>query len=177
MPDPFEHRVPADHSYQVVTGKNLGVEIRRANDDQRIVEITVINPDGLRAADLARLPWATVITANDHLVRALADGEDFFGAEPGPNVRALRAKTNKLHEHVRQMEHRPGRAGHSDDFYRDVAGMYRAHLARGERYPVQAITNELAAKGEHVSRNTVASWVKRARQLGHLDAGRRGVAG
>lgn len=58
---------------------------------------------------------------------------------------------------------RPGRAGHGDAFYRDVARRYRDLQGADSAKPTQTIAEEAG-----VSRNTAAGWVRRAREQGFL---------
>ena len=58
---------------------------------------------------------------------------------------------------------RPGRAGHGDAFYRDVALRYRDLQSAGSAKPTQTIAEERG-----VPRNTAAGWVRGARERGFL---------
>ena len=66
----------------------------------------------------------------------------------------------------------PGRKGHPDDFYRDVACRYLELRAQGKTNPTTLI-----ARDDLVSRDTVSDWVKGARERGYLPPGLRGRAG
>lgn len=63
--------------------------------------------------------------------------------------------------------HPRGRPPLSEQFYATVAADYRAHCAAGSRRPSAAVAAE---RGANV--NTVAGWVRRARQRGYLPPGR-----
>ena len=58
---------------------------------------------------------------------------------------------------------RPGRAGHGDAFYRDVARRYRDLRGAGSAKPTLTIADEFG-----VPRNTAAGWIRRAREQGFL---------
>ena len=67
----------------------------------------------------------------------------------------------------RRCNKRPGRAGRGDAFYAGIARDYMALRQEGSLKP----TAELAKRLE-VSRNTMAGWVRRARQRGLLPEAR-----
>ena len=77
--------------------------------------------------------------------------------------------TPRLHRPIPQ---RPGRRGHSDDHYVAVAERYRQLRALGSASPTATIARE-----RKVSRHTVAGWVSKARDRGHLPPARPGRAG
>ena len=56
------------------------------------------------------------------------------------------------------------RRGLSDDFYRLIAGNYRALLAEGERYPVKALSEM-----HHVTISASSRWIKEARRRGLIE--------
>jgi hypothetical protein len=61
---------------------------------------------------------------------------------------------------------RPGR-GLSDDFYRLIAGQYKALVAEGERHPVKALA---AIQPGKTNISTASRWIKEAKRRGLIDA-------
>ena len=83
---------------------------------------------------------------------------------------AARRRTTRLVSGLKRRSPRRGRGSRSDDFYRDLAEAYLRVLAEHPRSPIQALTEELrkSRRHEHVSRNTVAAWIRKTRQQGWL---------
>ncbi len=77
-----------------------------------------------------------------------------------------------LHGEKPKVKRRPGRRGHTGDHYQKVADAYKALMATGETAPNKRIAEEWG-----YSRNTVAGWVRMARQLGFLGPAHQGRAG
>lgn len=120
--------------------------------------------DGLTATELVRFPWARWISAATHSVQAarrIYAGDGMMGTE----ARAAMDEIEESVEEAQRQRKRPGRGGHPREFYEALAWRYSKLVADGVKNPVQTITDELIGRGEHVSRNTVATWVKRAREL------------
>lgn len=94
----------------------------------------------LAARDLAKLPLAAIAAA-------FADFPDSLDEVP------------PLGDEPR----RPGRRGHPDAFFAQVAKQYRAAQVRSPTKPVQSMAN-------HAKRNpaTIHRWLTRARELGYL---------
>jgi hypothetical protein len=92
---------------------------------------------------------------------------------------AARRRTTRLVAGLKRRSPRRGRGARSDDFYRDLAEAYLRVLAEHPRNPIEALTEELrnSRRHEQLSRNTVAAWIRKARQQGWLTASSRGKAG
>ena len=92
---------------------------------------------------------------------------------------AARRRTTRLVAGLKRRSPRRGRGARSDDFYRDLAEAYLRLLAEHPRTPIQTLTEELrkSRRHEQLSRNTVAAWIRKARQQGWLSASSRGKAG
>jgi hypothetical protein len=92
---------------------------------------------------------------------------------------AARRRTTGLVAGLKRRAPRRGRGARSDDFYRDLAEAYLRVLAAHPRNPIQALTEELrkSRRHEQLSRNTVAAWIRKARQQGWLSPSSRGKAG
>lgn len=134
------------------------------DDDGRVIGAHLTKP-GLTGSELARFPWSRWIGAATHFRKAHLS----LALEQGTLNVVDGVLAAGLHE---QRQRRPGRAGHGRDFYEVLAERYSALAAEGVRNPVQTLTDEAADRGEHISRDTVAGWVKRARELGLLPPGR-----
>lgn len=135
-------------------------------DDRGNVIGAHLTKPGLTGSELARFPWSRWVTAATHFRKAhLSMAHDAAVLELADG-----ALTAGLTE--QRQRRRPGRGGHPIEFYEVLAKQYSGLVATGVKNPVQALTDEAAARGEHVSRDTVAGWVKRARQLGLLPPGR-----
>ncbi len=72
-----------------------------------------------------------------------------------------------------------GRSAKSDDFYRSVALMYLEYFERYGQRVIAEMTEALGKRREHAnrSRNTVSTWVRRAREEGWLTRSTQGKAG
>ena len=131
------------------------------DDDGDIVGVQLVKP-GLTGTELARFPWSRWIGAATHFRKAhLSMTDEAAGFELANGALAA-----GLHE--KRQQRRPGRGGHPPEFYEALAERYSALVAAGVSNPVQTLTDEAVGRGEHVSRNTVATWIKRARSLGLL---------
>lgn len=130
-------------------GESLGIlsVIYEDATQSRPTAVTLENASGITPSQLARFPWAHWMTAADEIVRT--------GMPPVP--------TDRLAEAIRAGAGRPGRRGHPDSFFENVARRYRELRLDGHRAPVATIAGEAG-----VSRNTAAGWVKRARERGLL---------
>lgn len=148
----------------------------RTTADGEIVSVQVTRVDGepLTATELARFAWSSIFAANRYRHAAETAGESFTGArrgdpDAGPNAKAM-------HDELRRIQSggakRPGRAGHPDAFYAGIAARYLELVAPEGRAPdptpIKTITEQERDAGRPVSRNTVATWVKRSRSLNYL---------
>jgi hypothetical protein len=81
-------------------------------------------------------------------------------------------------ERIKQAPPKRGRGAKDPDFYRAIAVMYLEHVEQGQR-PIQDMTNELRRKRKYrkLSRNTVSTWVRKAREDGWLTRSTQGKAG
>jgi hypothetical protein len=132
--------------------------------------------DGVTATELRRFGWARWLPVADAVARTggetthpLWRSEDMF------DPKTVQGKASRAYYEEWDLPYRkkrPGRKGHEPEFYEQVAKRYLALRADGVRNPTQTIAEE-----KHYSRDTVAGWVRRARELGYLPPGRRGRAG
>lgn len=136
-------------------------------------QVALYLPEGVTATAVRRFAWSRWLGVTDAVARHPSDSSwTQPGAEPPTPAGSLhRALFAELGYRV-NLRGRPGRRGHPEDFYRDIADRYRQLTIRGVRNPTKTIAEE-----RKYSRNTVAGWVRRARQLGYLPPARRGRAG
>lgn len=153
-----------------------GVDVRVRLDERRqVLSVGLARPMGvvLDASTLQRFAWARWLTVADAAVRDLRVPE----ASPHPlnDYFSAGADLEKLHRNTRRRQEaprRPGRRGHSDDFYREVSEYYRHRRWAGSTSPTQDLANEYG-----VTRNTAAGWVKVARERKLLPLAHRNRAG
>jgi hypothetical protein len=163
---------PAYSGNQPYVG-SLTVWFRRADPSDpasppiAVEAVSLWEPDGITPTELQRFAWSRWLTVADAIAR---DAD----AAPAKVTRAI------YEEHGAPLPSgkRPGRKGRPPEFYEQIATRYKELRAAGERSPTKAIVEELRrSQNEWVSRNTVAGWIKRARELGYLQPGRRGRPG
>ena len=147
-------------------------------EHHRVSAVRLSLPDGLTPTDLQRFPWARWLAVAD-ASRGLwnsglrLDDPAFFGkAEP----KALNSAVSAAREGRRPPRGlsatRPGRRGHPDKHYQDVALRYMSLRKEGITNPTAMLATEYV-----VSRSTAAGWVSEARRRGHLAPARRGRPG
>lgn len=72
---------------------------------------------------------------------------------------------------------RPGRRGHSDRFYAELAAAYVAIVEQGSRAVIRDLTKQLAEQGMHYTPEAVRDLIHDARDRGVLTRSLRGRAG
>lgn len=120
--------------------------------------------DPLKPSTLQRLPWARYLEIADGAIRWRYAKD--LQAMKGPLARQAKATRGLMGE-----KSCPGRKPLPDDHYRRIADRYLELRASGEN-PIAVIAEE-----EKQNRNTVAGWVRKARERGYLPPGRTGRAG
>jgi hypothetical protein len=115
-------------------------------------------PDKTIALQLIRRDPKTAAVVN----RAVLEERGISASARRPEQRGLPSRSRS----------RPGRRGWEHEFYKRKAKRYMELRSEGERAPTKRIADE-----EFVSRHTAAGWVRRARELGYLQPGRRGRPG
>jgi hypothetical protein len=126
-----------------------------------------IPQDATAPAYLKRFPWAGWLTVADAAARR--------GLTPQLTRAVTAARGNRRPpRHARQIlgGKRPGRGGHPDSHYRQVAKRYQELHGQGRLDPTASLAVEY-----DTSRNTVAGWVRKARDRGYLPPARKGRAG
>jgi hypothetical protein len=160
----------------------LGVHFAREDPDDpssplgAMDQVDLYLPGGLTPTDIRRFPWARWLEVADVMAR-LPDPQgdpSWFQPEPrastagGKLKRAIYAEAGvKIN-----LRGRPGRTGHGSEFYEEVAKRYTELMKAGVRSPTKTIAQE-----RNYSRDTVAGWVRRARELNYLPKARKGRAG
>jgi hypothetical protein len=147
---------PSEKEWKAGTGSfasRVKVRLEPAPPGQppKATYISLEVPDGITPALLRDFGWA----------RAIRIADATLTGDQG----ALRTAVDAL-----EQPHAGRQTG--DDLYREIAAQYTELRRQGIANP----TTTLAAE-RNVSRNTAASWVRRARQRGHLPPPRRGQAG
>jgi len=145
--------------------------------NSRVVSVRLSEPKGLTASILQHFKWARWLAAADGALRGFGrptsqlDGLRIFAALEHDKQLERALSGQRLHPRASEPR-RPGRGGHSDRFYAEIARDYTALRKTGSLKP----TAELAQQRD-VSRNTMAGWVRRARQRGLLPEARGNRAG
>jgi hypothetical protein len=142
------------------------------DDDYRIRSVSLTMPGRITASELRRFPWGRWISAADTFFR-------------DPELRAWRAAVDAQQQGLAKKpasaakdskpvvaSGRPGRRGHPDEHYRAVAKRYRELVSTGIRNPTATIAAE-----QIVSHNTVAGWLRVARERKYLPPSRPGKPG
>lgn len=150
-----------------------------------IYSLTIGRAKGLSTSSLRAIPLGEL---REQIIRDLREHPDLLEVREGqidfrrprprrratsPTTRVRRAET--LHYLKR---HSPKRLA-ADDFYRHVAQAYLSYLETHPRDPIAALTAELrkSKRHENLSRNTVTSWVRTARERMWLSSAVHGKAG
>ena len=133
-------------------------EVDEGGHPTSVAEVALVGRR-LTSSELQRFPWRRWMEVADAIARS--GGKDYRKVKP-----ALR-KDKGL------PPLRPGRAGHDRSHYERVAQRYEQLRQAGSvSNPTAKIADEWG-----YSRNTVAGWVRRCRELELLPPGRRGRAG
>jgi hypothetical protein len=161
----------------ITLGSHLGPDESRSvmrvwfdpDDNYRTRRVSLSMPGRMTASELRRFPWD----------RWLYAAETFYR---DPQLRAWHAandagkgaalKTPEAPPNASAAPRRPGRRGHPDSHYRQIAERYRQLVASGIGNPTATIAAERFA-----NHNTVAGWLRVARQRGYLPPARRGRPG
>jgi len=162
------------------------VDLEAARSGEVIIQDLKISlPGPITPSRLQRFPWARCFRVVEAVVRNPGPlyppiGPDqrrarqTYLAEWSQVAAAINQTINEaLHNKKPEgLKRRPGRASHPDDHYKRVADAYMSLIVNGEPAPNKRIAEEWG-----FSRNTVAGWTRKARQLGYLPPARKGRAG
>ncbi len=162
----YDHSHPSGQPLGNLKTGELRVWFERA--DGRPSKITLEAATGLTAGALHDFPWRRWLTVADAASKALRDDSP-ASWEHFDDVGWRAVKEERVPP---KPAPRPGRAGHEDSFYADIARRYRELRLDGCPNPTLTIAKEMG-----YSRATVAGWVHKARLRGHLKKVRPGTAG
>jgi len=144
------------------------------SEDFRVSSVEVRDPGGLTAMALQRFPWARWLTAAKTSVRkeraAARAGRPGGSAVDAQVQRVVQAAASG--KRVRPpviSRKRPGRAGHPDSVYLDVAKRYAQLCEEGDPHPRKTLATQM-----HYSPNTMAGLLRKARERGFLGPPRGG---
>jgi hypothetical protein len=143
-------------------GDRLEVRYRREDPDDptsapiAINEVRLILPSGAAPSDIRRFGWVRWLAVADAVARWRPNDDSLGVAITDAGTRALRLEGTLR-------KRRPGRRGHPAEFYKKIADRYIDLTARGARNPRAQIASETGK-----SIDTVAGWLRRARELGYL---------
>lgn len=163
---------------------SLGVRYRKQDPDDPASTLTVSEqvslylPQGITPTSIRRFAWSRWLDVADAIARAKEPEEgphpSWFESQPAASSPPGKLKRATYAEHGVQvhLRRRPGRKGHPPEFYQEIANHYQELRRSGVRSPTKTIAEQM-----HYSRDTVAGWVRRARELGFLTPARRGRPG
>lgn len=146
--------------------------------DYRVSAVRLSLTEGLTPSGLGRFPWARWIAVADATRRLMTSERRFDAPNYSESIeqvdldRALESARSGKRPPRGSSGSRPGRRGHPDTHYLDVARRYLTLRQAGSRNPTATLAEE-----EHVSRSTAAGWVREARKREYLPEGRPGRAG
>lgn len=175
------HRLLGDYGDPTPDLGSLLVVFKRQDpDDPRsapigVEEVSLRLSYGVTPTELRRFAWQRWLTVAQAF--ALAGGDpthpswrsDVF-ADPHTVVGQMTRAVYAEHGIDVSPSTRPGRRGHPNKLYEDIARRYTELRLQGVRSPTKQIAQEMGR-----SKDTVAGWIRQARALGLLPATRRGV--
>jgi hypothetical protein len=135
------------------------------DDDYRVRTVQLSMPGRITPTELRRFPWDRWLDMADFVIRDPEMHPRTFSLDPKENLSPAKASKPK----PKPAPGRPGRRGHPDEHYQEVAERYRQLRAQGVTNPTATIAAERFA-----NHNTVAGWLRGARERGYLPPGRRG---
>ena len=142
----------------------------------QVATVRLSLPEGLRPSTLSRFPWARWMAVASAGARYPGPpGSDAAETDLPGAVNLLAAVEAARRQGASPGTHRQRRAGRRplpEGHYADVAKRYAELRLQGTRNPTATIAAERA-----VNRNTVAGWLRGARQRGYLPPAQPGKAG
>jgi hypothetical protein len=159
----------------------LEVEFQRPkpSDPGAILKVQLAGAAGITASEAQRFGWSKWLRVAEGVIRNQGPPPPFRRG-PGELVsnerrewEAKRRAAEALIQAHLAATPRPGKKGRPEDFYRAIADLYLHYsTVGGQAHPTKRIADQF-----HVPRNTVAGWVRKARDLAPLPRARRGKAG
>lgn len=157
LPHPFYFRFSlADDGRLVATGLHIEADGELAARDLRIPLASVVS-DFLAASAKP----ATAGRLREELVRGIKFDLSGVEGDELPEAWKWLLPVPAKKRPVRRA--RPGRRGHPETHYRQVAQAYREAKRRQPRAPIRALMEEL-----HASEPTIHRWLRTARERGYL---------
>jgi hypothetical protein len=132
-------------------------------------------PGRMTASEIRRFPWSYWLETADAFAReALVPGRRSSARFPqAASTKAVREAEKALtRPSSANVPGRPGRPGHPDEHYQAIADRYLELRSKGVRNPTATIAVE-----QFVNRNTVAGWLRGARERKYLPPARPGKPG
>src|SRR4051812_7884485 len=174
---PVDEPGPPDHEIAM-----LQVWFDREDPDDptsqpiRISGISMWHRDGPSPTILGRFHWATWLPIAELIARTRGDvGDILWRSGDVFDPKTVQGQIQRAYYDdigLAYDKRRPGRKGNDPALYERVAKRYVELVSIGIRNPTQTIAAELG-----YSRNTVAGWIRKAREHGHLPPARKGKAG
>ena len=141
-------------------------------DEYRVQSVRLSLPGRMTASEIRRFPWSHWLSFSDSFAReALVPGHRTMAGVP-QEVAVRRAAASKAAPSPVGELRTPGRRGHPDEHYRMIAERYLELRKGGVRNPTATIAAE-----QTVNRNTVAGWLRVARERKYLPPARPGKPG
>lgn len=142
--------------------------------DGRPATVQLSLPDGLTPSVLQRFPWARWLAVAESATRLPPSValHDLWDTPQSAQLDAAVDSAAAGNRPPRGSGGRPGRRGHPDPFYANIAARYVELRSQGSTNPTAQIARE-----RHANRNTVAGWLRGARQRRYLPPARPGRPG
>jgi len=153
------------------TQSNLRVWVD-PEDEYRVQSVRLRLPGRMTATEIRRFPWSDWLSFSDAFAReAFGPGYPAISGVP-QEVTVRPSAARAAAQPIGERPGRPGRRGHSDEHYRAIAKRYLELRRSGVRNPTATIATE-----QIVNRNTVAGWLRVARERKYLPPARPGKPG
>jgi hypothetical protein len=142
-------------------------------DEFRVQSVRLRLPRRMTATEIRRFPWSDWLSFSDAFAReALGPGYPALPGVPQEVAARQAAASRTATPPTGVRPGRPGRRGHPDEHYRAIAERYLELRRSGVRNPTATIAAE-----QIVNRNTVAGWLRVARERKYLPPARPGKPG
>ena len=127
-----------------------------------IDEVSLRLAGGVTPTDLQRFAWSRWLRVAETVAQTGGDPSPRSTTDPDPVSKEITRAVYEEHGLPLPVR-RPGRGGHPPSHYQEIADRYKDLRLQGVRSPVRQIAAERRARP-----NTVAGWIRRARELGML---------
>ena len=166
----FARRGPDELSPREVDDATPRFRVELAEGGHQAISAEVRDPQGLSATALQRFPWARWLTVAKASARSEAAARRPGGSTSDADLRRLvqAAIEGKRLRPISETPKRPGRRGHPESFYREIAERYSQLCEQRDPHPRATLANAL-----RYSPNTLAGLLRTARQRGLLGPPKR----